>query len=50
MQKHFDVIIKWHYTTTVEQFELFMSVGQFFDVVGIRFWGGYIKGVLHKYC
>lgn len=50
MQKHFDVIIKCHYTTTVEQFEFFVSVGQLFDVFGVRFLGGYVKGVLRKYC
>lgn len=49
MQKHFDVIIKCQHTTTVEQYKLFMSVTQFFDVFGIRFLVGYIKGILHKY-
>lgn len=32
----------------VEQYEHFMSVRQFFDVFCIRFWGGSVKGVLHK--
>jgi len=32
-----------------EQYEVFMSVRQFFDVFGVRLLGEYIKGIVYKY-